>query len=585
MTTPASAELRALRARLSEAEAVIVALVSGQVDAVVDPTSMTPVLLSKAQDSLRRSEEQYRLIVESTSDGVLKVDGTARIEFVNRRLAQMLGYEPYEMVGRIATDFLGEMSHTFSAGSQEGLAALGAFDATLRHRDGSDIFVNIAGSPVLDEAGGHIGMLGVVRDFTEQQKMRSQLMANDRMATVGTLAAGVAHEVNNPLAAMIANIEHIADRLLRAAAQQPGTDEHAAWQCLMLEDILEPLADARAAAERVRLVVRDLRIFSRSPVDEPAGAIDVESVIESSLRVAWNEIRHRARVVRNFDDVPGVDANEARLGQVFLNLIMNAAQALPEGHSADSVITVATRLDGERVIVEVSDTGVGIDPKVIGRVFDAFFTTKPVGVGTGLGLAICHRLVSDMRGTLTVESTPGKGSTFRVSLPVAAPAAVAVRSAPIQLPQVGRRGRVLVVDDEDLVLRAVKRVLQRDHDVITTSSAIEALALSGQGEPFDLILCDLMMPDMTGMELHAELERAEPGYAARMVFLTGGAFTSSARQFLAEPGRHCIDKPFEPAELRRQVHAFIAVHDPARDGAAPSSVGGDHAADVATAAR
>jgi len=255
--------------------------------------------------------------------------------------------------------------------------------------------------------------------------------------------------------------------------------------------------------------------------------------------------------------VPAVDANEARLGQVFLNLVVNAAQALPAGQAERNEIRVTTRLEGERVVIEVSDTGPGIPPHIIGRIFDAFFTTKAVGVGTGLGLAICQRIVTDMSGTLTVESEVGKGTTFRVSLPLARKKKSDV-APPVELvPAAGRRGRILVVDDEELVVRSVKRILSKEHDVVATVSATEALALCAGGEQFDLILCDLMMPEMTGMDLHRELSLVAPEQADRMIFVTGGAFTEKAWRFLSETPKEHLEKPFASANLRAIVQRYL----------------------------
>jgi CheY-like chemotaxis protein len=273
--------------------------------------------------------------------------------------------------------------------------------------------------------------------------------------------------------------------------------------------------------------------------------------------MAWNEIRHRANLVKRYGSVPEVEGNEARLGQVFLNLIVNAAQSLPPGQAEQNEIRVTTSVEGERVIIEVSDTGVGIPPQVIGRIFDAFFTTKAVGVGTGLGLAICQRIVTDMGGTLTVDSELGKGTTFRVSLPIADKKERELIAPTAQSPVVGRRGRILVVDDEELVLRSVRRILSHEHDVVAMVSAEEALAVCAGGENFDLILCDLMMPDMTGMDFHRELSLVSPEQADRMIFITGGAFTEKARAFLSETPKEHIEKPFYSANLRAIVQRYL----------------------------
>jgi two-component system cell cycle sensor histidine kinase/response regulator CckA len=512
------------------------------------------------EEALRKSEEQYRQIVETTTDGIIKLDSDSRIVFANRRFAEMLGYQPREMMGVSVFEFMIAAANVTAADSIERrkIGLKGSLDTSFRHKDGAEVSVNIAGSPLADAEGQHIGTLGLVRDVTERRKMQSQLMVSDRMASVGTLAAGVAHEINNPLAAVIANLDYVADSLGRmvggdAAERSEGRSD--AW---IVEEIKAPIDDAREAAQRVRFIVRDLKIFSRSPSDEPRGAVDVKAIMESSLRMAWNEIRHRARLVKNYGPVPGVNANEARLGQVFLNLVVNAAQAMQEGRAEYNEICVTTRLQGERVIIEVGDTGAGIPPEIVGRIFDAFFTTKAVGVGTGLGLAICHRIVTDMGGELTVESELGKGTTFRVSLPVATHTREHEIVAPVEpLANTGRRGRILVVDDEEMVVRSVKRILSKEHDVVPMVSASEALALCANGERFDLILCDLMMPDMTGMDLHRELSLVAPDQASRMIFVTGGAFTAKARHFLSETPKEHLEKPFDSANLRAIVQRYL----------------------------
>ena len=512
-----------------------------------------------AEAALRKSEDQYRQIVETTSDGIIKIDRDALIVFVNRRLAEMLGHEPADMIGMSAFDVMGDAARVVVADSLQNrrLGLRHAVDATYRHKNGTDVQVNVAGSALVDSNGQYVGSLGVVRDVTEQKKLQSQLMVSDRMASVGTLAAGVAHEINNPLAALIANLDYMVESLaglIPGDATAVSSGRSSAW---LTEEIKVPLDDARDAARRVRFIVRDLKIFSRAPNDETRSPVDVEAIIESSLRMAWNEIRHRARLVKLFGRVPPVEANEARLGQVFLNLIVNAAQSLTEGRTEHNEIRVSTRVEGERVIVEVSDTGGGIPPAIIGRIFDAFFTTKGVGVGTGLGLAICQRIVTDMAGELTVESEMGKGTTFRVSLPVARSEerVVAPPAEPAQV--IVRRGRILVVDDEQLVINVVRRILNKDHDVVAMVSAREALALCAAGEQFDLILCDLMMPDMTGMDMHAELSRLAPEQANRMIFVTGGAFTAKARKFLSETPKEHIEKPFDPGNLRAIVQRYL----------------------------
>lgn len=536
--------------RLSEAEATIRALLSGEIDAVFDAASSSPVMLAEAQKALRQSEERYRQIVEATSDGIVKVDGDARVVFVNRRLAEMLGRDPAAMLGASLLDLASESAR---AALEDVLrrrpsGAQGAVDSTLLHQDGTDISVSIAASALFDDAGAYTGSLGVVRDVTEQRKLQAQLMVSDRMAAAGALAAAIAHEINNPLAAVIANLDCIAEGLSGAAPRGDGARE--AW---LADEVKAPLEEAREAAQRVRFIVRDLKVLSRAPALESTAPVDVEAALESSLRMARHQIRHRAHVVRRYEPVPAVEANEARLGQVFLNLLLNAAQSFQEGRAAQNEIGLSTRRDGPRVVVEVSDNGPGIPPELIGRVFDALFTTKEAAAGTGLGLAICMRIVTDLGGALTVESAVGRGTTFRVALPLAREAQGPAAAPRGLAPTAVRRAQILVVDDERAVGRAVQRVLAVEHDVAVLTDAKAALAQCAGGARFDLILCDLMMPDMTGMDLHAELTRVAPEQAKRMAFMTGGAFTERARLFLAGLTDEHVEKPFDFVALRALV--------------------------------
>ena len=405
-----------------------------------------------------------------------------------------------------------------------------------------------------------------VRLRVERSKIQEQLVISDRMASVGTLAAGVAHEINNPLAAIMANLDFAAQNVAKLTqdvcanrAGTGGTESSTGamgWIETRLRELEEPLRDARESADRVRIIVRDLRIFSRSEEDR-TGPVDVRRVIESSLRMAWNEIRHRARLIKEYGDVPQVEGNEGRLGQVFLNIIMNAAQAIPEGHAERNEIRIVTKQhDDGRVVVEVRDTGAGMPEALIARIFDPFFTTKAIGEGTGLGLAICHRIITTLGGELVVESQVGRGSVFRIILPVAKDTATEPPSTP-QLVVVGRRGRILVVDDEVMMGNAVRRVLSSEHDVLAVTSGGDALGRVAKGERFDVILCDLMMPDVSGMDLHAEIVRLAPEQSERMVFMTGGAFTSRAREFLDAVRNPRVEKPIDAGGLRALIHGML----------------------------
>lgn len=463
----------------------------------------------------------------------------------------------------------------------------------------------------------------VDRDLAQQRQAERALRHAERMASLGTLAAGVAHEINTPLTYVVTNLALISERLpglghdggSAARGDLAEIEKALAHACASLDETVAGFADrlpgplrhefknaqtpsicrlsmvaeelarltsdvrqggpvsgssldqidhllqrAREGAERVRTIVRDLKVFS-GPDEETVGSIDVWRVLDLSIKLVSSEIRHRARLRTEAGAVPRVMANETRLGQVFVNLLVNAVQAMAEGAVERNEVRVVTRTDEiGRAVIEVRDTGSGIPPEILSRLFDPFFTTKPAGVGTGLGLSICHGIVSGLGGELLVESVLGKGSTFRVVLPPAAPATrtSVTPITPESLPPPSRRSRILVVDDDPRIGDAVRESLATEHDVVTLTSAFDARHMLMKGEAFDLILCDLMMPSMTGMDLHEELSRAVPAQAARMVFLTGGAFTPRARAFLADVANRRLEKPFDPKGLRRFVRERLA---------------------------
>ena len=504
-----------------------------------------------AEEALRASEAKFRAAFEFASLGIMLVDAGGSVVETNRAARRMLGREEDELRG-LAFELVHAPADRPSAAAtlrqmQGGSVAAVELPRRLLRKDGSLAEVILRASALRDETGAFRFALAVIEDVTDRKRLEAQLMLADRMASVGTLAAGVAHEINNPLAFILANVE-FALAELRAAAVEPL-------------EVLRALGEARDGGLRVREIVRDLKAFSRADA-EGSERIDLRRVLQSALGLAQNEIRHRARLEVDVGDIPCVMGSEHRLGQVFLNLLINAAQSIPEGRAADNVIhaTTATAPDG-RALVVISDTGGGISPEVLPRIFDPFFTTKPVGVGTGLGLSICHGIVSGLGGEILVESTVGRGTTFKVLLDAAPPRAEAdvTATAPAAARAVAQRGRILVVDDEPLVARALLRILAPHHDVVTRTSAREALAdVQGGSEPFDLLLCDLMMPDMTGMELHARVREVAPALADRTVFLTGGAFTPSAREFLARVPNPRIEKPFEPDALRALVARVLA---------------------------
>jgi PAS domain S-box-containing protein len=380
----------------------------------------------QAAEALRVSEQNFRSLIEGSPDALLVVIG-GRIVYANPALISYLGYESAEAVAGLP---FGDV--IYAEDRADGIMRLERARINVPVRmeerfvrsDGSVAFGE--GVAIAIEFRGSPAKAVIVRDLTERKQMQSRLLLADRLASVGTLAAGVAHEINNPLGYMITNLQVVDEELgditarVAAALRDPAADARAELGAVEkgIADLEEPIRIARRGADRVRHIVRDLMTFSRADTENKS-SVDVRDVLEFTLKMAANELKRKAEVVKEFEPVPPVLANESRLGQVFLNLVINAAQALPEGGPGVHRITVATRAAEGRVLIEVADTGAGIPWDIQQRIFDPFFTTKPVGVGTGLGLSICHSLVTALGGTIAVESEVGRGAKFTVSLPAA----------------------------------------------------------------------------------------------------------------------------------------------------------------------
>jgi CheY-like chemotaxis protein/two-component sensor histidine kinase len=390
--------------------------------------------------------------------------------------------------------------------------------------------------------------------------MQAQLIVADRLSSVGTLAAGIAHEVNNPLSYVLSNLELMAEEVRRLSAGATSG---------RFRELEELTGEAWQGAERVRRIIRSLKTFCRVE-DNCLVPVDVKTVLESSINMTFNVIRHRARLVKELHPVPEVQADEARLGQVFINLLVNAAHAIPEGDVERNQIVLRTMAaDSGQVVVEVCDTGSGIPDNVMGRIFDPFFTTKPIGEGTGLGLSICHGIIASFGGSIEVDTELGKGTTFRVVLPPRAGSVQVVKARSFPAPASVPRGKVLIVDDDVLVGSSLRRVLGREHEVTVLTSAKAALDLLVSGEHFDVILCDLMMPEMTGMDLFSALSRTIPEMCDRMAFITGGAFTATARAFLESVPNPRLEKPLDLRGLRALVRGYVRT-DRSRGSVRPS---------------
>jgi len=479
--------------------------------------------------------EELTSALANAVDAIATLDASGSCIAVNPAFQAVLNYAPNEVESTPVLDLVHEADRS-RAGAALACRGMEELEVRMVRKDGRIVPVQLS---VVARARGR-GHFCFVRDLTRQKLVEGKLASAAAITAVGSLATGLAHEINNPLAVVLANVEEAS----RVTADLESTISDSAKADFI--ELRAMLDEARSASQRVQFIVRDLRAFACA--DDRRGRVDINAVIEACCNIAFAEIRHRSRLVKDLKAVVPALGSEAKLAQVFLNLLVNAAHAMPEGDVERNEIRITTKQQGRAaIVIEVADTGSGIASSNVGQVFDPFFTTKPRR--PGMGLAICQATVTAHGGEISIRPRDGGGTVVHVVLPTLE-AELAENPLGAQTEGAAHQRRVLVVDDDPLVLRSLTRVLARDFEVASARNGREALDLVRAGGTFDAMLCDLMMPELSGIELHELLERDDPELAKRTVFLTGGAFTGRAQTFLEAVGQPHLEKPVDLKTVR-----------------------------------
>ncbi len=488
--------------------------------------------------ALERSEASYTRLVESASDAIFTVDGSGRFTAVNRSLERTTGRSRQQLLAESFGDLVDArdladtgrlLRQTMHGQGSRGSLRFRAGDGEVRQ--GSLIL-----SPVFD-AGSITGALGILRDVTDEQRLAEQLLQQEKLAAVGQLVSGVAHELNNPLAGVMAF-----SQLLLAAPHTTDEETRRAVETIHRE------------AQRAARIVAHLLTFARQQPAERV-ATDLNAIIGDSLELRRLALRTaQIEVDLTLDaDLPRTWADPFQLQQVVLNLLGNAEHALLDWPGVRRIAIRTTRAD-DMLVVTLADTGPGIPAEQRDRIFNPFFTTKPVGQGTGLGLSISDGIVRDHGGRIGVESEPGGGARFVVEIPYVEPESRASTAHPARA-AAARAHRVLVVDDEPAMRSAISGFLTSlGHTVTVADGGVAARKLLAESE-YDAILLDLRMPDLSGDTLFRELLARDPRHAGRVLFVTGDLQSDTARRFLAESGRPAVGKPFQLDDLAAALAA------------------------------
>ncbi len=405
--------------------------------------------------------------------------------------------------------------------------------------------------------------------------VQANLVERERRATVGKLAAGVAHSINNPAAYVVANVDELRecmaplqDLTVHAfeTLQRTGTDSdrleferlnRLARTPQVFKQIGEMVAESLEGMGRIRDIVHDLRGFSALD-DEAPMPIDLGEAIDSALQIAQSELDHPVKIAIQVPELPPVLGSNARLSQVVLQLLLNALQSFDDDHAGERVLAITGRVNQGAIELVIRDNGRGMDKQTLGRIWDPFFTTQSLGA-LGLGLPICQDIIARHGGTLNVESSLNEGTTVTIRLPSMQDAVQfsLLDRPPEEAADPLQTARILVVDDEPAIVRCIKRLLRAAQEVRTATSGQEALEWLLEGASPDLILCDLMMPGVSGVDIYERVLKSRPELESRILFITGGAFTDRTRSFCEKHHDRLIEKPFESNVLRNQLREVL----------------------------
>lgn len=521
-----------------ELSATVVGIGSGAVT-VCFVTDITDQL--RAAEELRSSEARFAQLLDSAPDGVIMLRGD-RVLSANRVAAEMFSCDDTEQLSRLS------LRELVTPAGQTALDELEQVSTVADGRHTRPILITTVDGRSLEVSAvpmqyeGQRLVLSFLREVTERDAMHARLLQAERLAAIGLLASGVVHEINNPLTYVLLHLQYLHKELPKAA-----------FDPQRIAKLMHHLEEASHGASRVQNIVKDLRSFSRSE-GEALVPVDIYRVVEAASAMVQPELGANVNLEKQVPVGMHVLGIAPKMEQVVLNLLTNAAHAMGNGQARHVITVRAGETAAGKVTLTVTDSGPGVPDDVKERVFDPFFTTKPRGKGTGLGLPICRSIIDSFGGRIWFSDAPEGGARVNIELqPAQAPERVPepASSTPNVLAKT-RAGKptVLIIDDERPVVTMLARFLEATYDVRHTTIPDEALTMLAE-QRFDVILCDVMMPGMSGIDLYKAVKDRAPGCERRMVFMTGGGLHPEIYEFLRDAERPKLEKPFDIQELKR----------------------------------
>lgn len=501
---------------------------------------------------LQSAERRYRALMDNASCGFIVQDIRGVIVETNKKVEWILESRKENIIGKPFADLFIPDERAYVALKLQKAEANGHINYKELHiHSGNGKIKDIDCTSTFIDTGEERLILSIINDVTDRQQMYNKMVLSDKLATVGTLTAGIIHEINNPMTFVATNLHYINDQLKMLNLN----DTNQVTQFMLLLD--EVINESILGASKIQEIIQELKGFSRIGHDEIT-PVYIHEILNFAIHMANPQYKLTATIETHYaPNVPLLLLERNKLHQVFLNLIMNAAQAFEASQKKDNLISITTTVKDNHIQIEFMDTGKGISPDIINKIFDPFFTTKPVGIGTGLGLSISQDIINQMGGEITVRSEINQGTTFTIRLLMKVKLESPKDQINISLPtpKTQVRKSILIVDDDPVTLNILERILGKYHEIVTVNSSLEALKILSQKNKFDLVITDIHMPDVSGIDLYKFILNNHPGLERNMIFMSGGVMNETTNDFIIQTKNDLLLKPFTPEQLIHVINA------------------------------
>jgi len=507
-----------------------------------------------AESKIYSAEQRYRSIMENATCGIFIIDQSGIISELNLEAEKIFGGQHNQMIGTDFKNFVLPSDQAYVDVQMKKMPIkkiIGPYEGRIQRPDGNIRDVEFSAVHVANNEEKFI--FAIINDITERNKLQSQKILADKLATVGTLTAGIIHEINNPMTFILSNLNYINEHLKTIKSDNIEQNK-------LISTLNDRIIESTDGAEKIREIVHNFKGFARVDQGELTWT-NIHDVLNDAINMASSQFKNHASFEKNFAaDLPLLLLSSSKLHQVFINMLINAGQSMDGDDLHKNIIRVKTYVENDQVCIEINDTGKGISPETIVKIFDPFFTTKPVGIGTGLGLSICYEIIHAIGGQIQVKSELGKGTTFSIYLPINLITERRRRRPTITDTKEITGKRILIVDDEPALLNLLERILGNDNQITKAQGGRAAFnLLAKDSEQFDVIVSDLNMPDINGVELFQYITVNNPKLARHMIFSTGGSYTASMTEFLSSMKNPCLEKPFTREQLFQAINTVLDV--------------------------